>query len=81
MPRLRALSGRDVVRILGGLGFRLVSTRGSHAKLARQRPDGRREVLTVPLHPALAPGTVLAIYRQASRLFPERDLRPSFYTD
>lgn len=81
MPRLRVLSGRDVVRVLTGFDFRLVSTRGSHAKLAREGQGGRREVLTVPLHSALAPGTILAIYRQASRLIPERDLRPSFSTE
>lgn len=81
MPRLRSLSGRDVVRIVGGFGFCLVSTRGSHAKLARQRPGAHREVLTVPLHADLAPGTILAIYRQACRLIPESALRPFFYTD
>ncbi len=81
MPRLRVLSGRDIVRILAGFGFRLVSTRGSHAKLVREGPGGHRDVLTVPLHSALAPGTILAIYRQASRLIPESGLRPFFYTD
>jgi predicted RNA binding protein YcfA (HicA-like mRNA interferase family) len=81
MPRLRVLSGRDVVRIFAAFDFRLVSTRGSHAKLARERPDRHRDVLTVPLHAALAPGTILAIYRQACRLVPETDLRPFFYTD
>lgn len=80
MPRLRALSGRDTVRIFAGVGFRLVSTRGSHAKLARDGPGAHREVLTVPLHSNLAPGTILAIYRQASRLIPESALRPFFYT-
>ena len=75
------LSGRDVVRIFAGFDFRLVATRGSHAKLAREGQGGRREVLTVPLHSELAPGTLLAIYRQASRIIPERDLRPFFYTE
>jgi predicted RNA binding protein YcfA (HicA-like mRNA interferase family) len=81
MPRLRVLSGRDVVRILAAFDFRLVSTRGSHAKLARERPDGHRQVLTAPLHPTLAPGTIVAIYRQACRLVSESELRPFFYTD
>ena len=81
MPRLRVLSGRDLVRLFAGFTFRLVSTRGSHAKLARARPGGHREVLTVPLHSDLAPGTILAVYRQASRLIPEGDLRPFVYTD
>jgi len=36
--------------------------------------------LTIPLHPSLAPGTLQAIYRQATRFIPEADLRPHFYT-
>lgn len=81
MPRLKALSGRDVLRILAGFDFPLVSTRGSHAKLAREMPGARRDALTVPLHPSLAPGTILAIYRQASRFIPEAGLRPFVYRE
>jgi hypothetical protein len=41
--------------------------------------DGRRETLTVPLPRTLAPGTLHAIYRQACRYVPERDLRARFF--
>jgi len=81
MPRLRALSGRDVVRILNGFGFAVVAIRGSHAKLRRLLPDGRHETLTVPLHDTLATGTIRALYRQAARFVAESDLRPHFYLD
>lgn len=64
-PRLKTLSGRDVVRGLGTLGFEVVATRGSHAKLRRVTPSGT-DTLTVPLHKELAPGTLRAIYRQAA---------------
>ncbi len=81
MPRLRVLSGRQVVRILHRFGFRVVAVRGSHAKLHQEVASGAHQTLTLPLHDTLAPGTVLAIYRQAVRLVPESDLRPHFYTD
>ena len=52
--------------------------RGSHAKLVRVRNGngGRevREVLVVPVHRAPRIGVVRAIYRQASRFIPKRNL-------
>ena len=80
-PRLRRLSGRDVLRALGTFGFEVVATRGSHAKLRRVTEEGRRETLTVTLHRELDLGTIQAIYRQAARFIPERRLRPRFYDD
>lgn len=52
--------------------------RGSHAKL-RRGFKGARQILTVPIHRELAPGTLHAIFRQACRFIPETDLRPFFY--
>lgn len=79
MARLKRLSARQVLRILQAFGFAVVSTRGSHAKLKREVEGGPSQILTVPLHLELAPGTVQAIYRQALRFIPEQDLRPHFY--
>jgi predicted RNA binding protein YcfA (HicA-like mRNA interferase family) len=79
MARLKRLSARQVLRILQAFGFAVVSTRGSHAKLKREVEGGPSQVLTVPLHRELAPGTIQAIYRQALRFIPEQDLRPHFY--
>jgi predicted RNA binding protein YcfA (HicA-like mRNA interferase family) len=78
MPRLRRLSGPDVVSILSEFGFRVVSQRGSHVKLGRQTPEGR-QVLTIPAHQELDAGTVRAILRQAGRFVPEEELRQHFY--
>ena len=77
--RLRRLSAREVLRALRAQGFEIVSTRGSHAKLRRETPGGSPQILTVPLHKDLAPGTLRAIFRQASRFVAERDLRPFFF--
>jgi predicted RNA binding protein YcfA (HicA-like mRNA interferase family) len=79
--RLRALSGWDVVRALKVFGFEVAATRGSHAKLRRALADGTRQTLTIPLHDALAKGTVHAIFRQASRYVSEVELRRYFFTD
>jgi len=79
MPKLRRLAGRDVLTTLQGFGFQQVSQRGSHIKLVRE-VTGSRQVLTVPLHAELDPGTLRAIFRQASRFIAEQDLRPHFYT-
>jgi predicted RNA binding protein YcfA (HicA-like mRNA interferase family) len=79
MTRLRRLSARQVLRIFGGFGFAVVSARGSHAKLKREVEGGPAQVLTIPLHRELAPGTIQAIYRQALRFLSEKELRPHFY--
>jgi predicted RNA binding protein YcfA (HicA-like mRNA interferase family) len=79
MARLRRLTARQILGILHGFGFTVISVRGSHAKLKRVIEGGSFQILTVPLHRALAPGTVQAIYRQALRFIPEQDLYPHFY--
>ncbi len=79
-PRLRRRSGADVVRGLRTFGFEVVNTRGSHAKLRRDN-RGEPQILTIPLHKELAPGTLRAIYRQAARFVPEDELRRHFYVD
>lgn len=79
-PKPRQLSGSDVIKALGRLGFDVVALRGSHAKLRRVTEDGQRQALVVPIHRELATGTLLAIYRQARKFIPERDLRPVFFS-
>jgi predicted RNA binding protein YcfA (HicA-like mRNA interferase family) len=80
-PRQRRLSGREVVRALHALGFEVMSTRGSHAKLCRTPLRGGRQLLTVPIHKELATGALPAIYRQACRFVPESSLRPHLFRD
>jgi len=79
MPRLKTLSGRDVVKILSWFGFKVVSQRGSHVKLRRVSSDGTKQTLTIPLHEELDKGTLRAIFRQALRYIPEEELKPHFY--
>ena len=81
MPRLKTLSGPDVVSILSEFEFRIASQRGSHIKLRRFLSDGTRQTLTIPNHRELDTGTLKAIYRQALRYVGDEELRPHFYSD
>lgn len=57
---LPVLSGSDVVRTLGSVGFAQIIQRSSHVKL---RKEGTTVI--VPLHRESAPGTLRSILRQA----------------
>lgn len=80
MPKLRSLSGDDLLRIFAQLGFVRTSQRGSHVKLYRDAA-GRRQILTIVLHRELDKGTLRAIFRQAVRFIPESELAPHFFTE
>jgi predicted RNA binding protein YcfA (HicA-like mRNA interferase family) len=57
MPKLRRLSGPDVVSILRNFGFSVISQHGSHVKLRRLNAAGEKQTLTVPNHKQLDIGT------------------------
>ncbi len=79
MPRLKRLSGKEIIAILARFGFVIRSTRGSHIKLQRIHLENQQS-LTIPNHPELDPGTCRAIFRQACRYIDPEDLRPWFYS-
>jgi predicted RNA binding protein YcfA (HicA-like mRNA interferase family) len=54
------LSGADVVKALGKLGFEVISTKGSHCKVRKGSATA-----IVPLHKELAVGTLASVLRQA----------------
>ncbi len=81
MPKLRRLSGTDVLKVFSLFGFEPVTQRGSHMKLRRVLPDGSRQTLVVPDHAEIDIGTLRAIYRQASRFISEGELKPHFYSE
>jgi predicted RNA binding protein YcfA (HicA-like mRNA interferase family) len=81
MPKLKRLSGDEVIAILGKFGFAVHAQRGSHVKLRRVGSGGTAQTLTIPKHRELDTGTLKAIIRQASRFIPQDQLLPHFYTD
>lgn len=80
MPRLKVLSGEDVIKILESFNFKIVAQRGSHVKLHR-RVNKLDQTLTIPNHKELDKGTVRAIFNQTSKYVTETELRKHFYTD
>jgi len=64
MPPLPRITGRELVRALGKLGWVIVVQKGSHAQL--KHPD-RKGRVTVPLHAGetIGPGLCRSILSQA----------------
>jgi predicted RNA binding protein YcfA (HicA-like mRNA interferase family) len=64
MPPLPRITGRELVRALGKLGWQVVAQKGSHAHLKNPAHDGR---VTVPLHAGetIGPGLLRSILSQA----------------
>lgn len=81
MPKLKTLSGKEVVGIFLQFGFEVASQRGSHVKLRRISAEGHRQTLTIPSHEELDKGTVRAIYRQGLRYVAEKDLFSHFHAE
>ena len=64
MGKLRALSGREVCRILNEHGFAEVRRRGSHVVM-QQRTESTTVTVPVPIHNELKTGTLRSIIRQS----------------
>ena len=79
-PKIKSLSGDEVVKIFSSFGFDIVSQKGSHIKLRRIQ-NTQKETLIIPNHREIDRGTVRAIVRQASRYIPVSELTPYFFTE
>lgn len=79
MPKLKILSGQEVIKIFLFFDFVVIAQKGSHIKLVRNQPDGTKQTLTIPNHPELDRGTLKAIYRQSLRYISEDKLKSHFY--
>lgn len=64
-PKLPVMSGEELIRALGSLGYVAVRQKGSHVRL-RHPSDPQRLPVTVPLHKEIAFGTLRRILRDAS---------------
>ena len=64
MPKLRRVSGDDMVKSLEHLGFVQARQRGSHVVLRKETDSGAIGCV-VPLHKELAIGTIRGVLRQA----------------
>lgn len=62
--KLPVLSGKELIQILESHGFKVVRQKGSHVSLQKVTADGVWRTV-VPLHEAMAKGTLMDILRQA----------------
>ncbi len=64
MPELRKVSGKETIKALERLGFKIVRQRGSHVVLKRKIESGEIGCV-VPLHQELRIGTLRGILKLA----------------
>ena len=79
MPKLKPLSGEEIITILKSFDFFIAGQKGSHIKLKRVI-EGMNQTLTIPNHKELDRGTARAIFNQASRYIPPQELKKFFYS-
>ncbi len=81
MPKLRRLSGKEVIAILERLGYSVTRVKGSHYRLEMVREVSCR--VTVPVHgnQPLAIPTLKSIYRAVVLCVSELEARPLFYAE
>ena len=63
MSKLSIISGKNLCKKLGNIGYFVDHQTGSHIILRNEKPPFRR--LTIPNHKEIAKGTLRAIIRQA----------------
>ena len=81
MPKLKVLSGSEVVKILLQFGFGVVGQKGSHIKLCRINEGGYKQTLTIPKHKELDKGTLKAIFNQSGKYISDPELFSYFYNN
>jgi predicted RNA binding protein YcfA (HicA-like mRNA interferase family) len=64
MPKLRKLSGKEIITILESFGFEIIKIEGSHHKL-RRIINEQRQTLHIPVHGSklVSIGVLRAIYK------------------
>lgn len=78
MPKLKVLSGKQLLKIFNIFGFEKIDQHGSHVKIRRIKFN-RKETLTIPLHNEIDKGLLKQIFVQAKKYIPENDLEKYFF--
>ncbi|QTA83268.1 Toxin-antitoxin system, toxin component, HicA-like [Desulfonema limicola] len=63
--KLPAVTGRNLIRFLEGLGYEAVRQRGSHIRLTKNTLSGKHKI-TIPNHDPVAKGTLSDILGKVS---------------
>lgn len=80
MPKLKRLSGKDVMVFCEQHNFKISRQRGSHVNLSRSVAESK-QVVTIPNHKEIDRGTLHNIFKKLSPFIPEVELKKFFYTD
>ena len=80
MPRLKSVSGSELIKLFEMEGFDVHSQKGSHVKL-RRMAGNEKQTLLIPNHKIIDKGTLKAIIRQSSRYLTNETITKLFYTD
>ncbi len=78
MPKIKILSGKEIINIFEKFDFNIAKQSGSHIKLRRDI-NGLKNILTIPNHSELGKGTIKAIYNQGLKYISETELKNHFY--
>jgi len=75
LPGLPVVKGKDLLKVLSKLEYRVVRPRGSHVRLQCTTPAGEHAI-TIPLHDEIAPGTLNDILSKVAvwKGIPKEDL-------
>ncbi len=75
MPRLPVVSGKELIKMMTGMGYEVIRQRGSHVRLRKTTPAGEHNI-TVPVHDEIARGTLNDILSRISlwNSIPKEDL-------
>jgi predicted RNA binding protein YcfA (HicA-like mRNA interferase family) len=57
LPRMPVVSGKDLIKLMTGMGYEILRQRGSHVRLRKRTPAGEHNI-TVPVHDEIARGTL-----------------------
>ncbi len=66
LPKSPVVSGHDLLKVLGTLGYIVLRQRGSHVQMAKSTGAGEHTI-TVPLHNEIARGTLNDILGKVSQ--------------
>jgi len=80
MPKLRRLSGKEVVSFCEEHHFSISRQKGSHINLVRFSAL-KKQIVTIPNHKEIDRGTLHAIFKKLLPYISEQDLQKFFYTD
>ena len=78
-PKLKNLSGKEVINFLLRSGFVFKRQRGSHIVLVGSFED-IEVIAIVPAHKSISVGTLKSLYRQAKRCLPDNIVNDFFYS-